>query len=348
MQRQEPATNRARGHLRRWIYLAGAVFVSSIALAGAMAAPSAGGSGRIGPAVTVALAQRSRLKTPSRDEMRQFYAELKREGREGAQIAAIYTGYARADTGIKTTGSQFATLYGDLDGDHRPEWIVGCYFPSHSTPTPDPQSMMGGTMGGRGGMVTLRDDRARIVIFKRVNNNEPWRIDWISPGLGYEFHAPNYNLQEVAEGLDQQENLRLPLSLVDVDADNRLELAYQCWSESEVVGAMPGVFRFDGARWVSVAPQADRFSLQDLDHDGKIEVVTGSRFVGYGSGDDDVPRVWRWSGRQYQESSTGFTAFYGDLAAKYRKAMARKEQKGEVFDRAAWERAIRKAASLAG
>jgi hypothetical protein len=278
--------------------------------------------------------------------MRQFYAELKREGWDGAQIAAIYTGYARTDTGIKTTGSQFATFYGDLDGDRRPEWVVGCYFPSRSTPTPDPQSMMGG-MGGRAGMVTLRDDRSRIVIFKHATN-EPWRIDWISPGLGYEFHAPDYNLQEVVEGLDQQDNLRLPLSLLDVDGDGRPELVYQSWSESAVVGAMPGVFRFDGSRWVSIAPQADRFSLQDLNRDGKLEIITGSRFVGYGSGDDDVPRVWRWSGRQYQEASTEFTAFYGELTLKYKKVMARKEQKGEVFDRAAWERAIRKAASLAG
>jgi len=347
MQRQLSTCKRTYGRQFRWGLMACATLVLAIALAAAAPAPSGGGSGRIGAAVTISLAQRSRLKTPSREEMRQFYAELKREGREGAQIAAIYTGYSRVDASIKTTGSQFATMYGDLDGDHRPEWVVGCYFPSQATPTPDPQSMMSGMMGGRGGMVNLHDDRARIVIFKRASN-EPWRIDWISPGLGYEFHAPDYNLQEVAEGLDQQDNLRLPLSLVDVDGDRRPELAYQCWSESAVVGAMPGVLRYDGTRWVSVAPQADRFSLQDLDHDGRIEVVTGSRFVGYGSGDDDVPRVWRWSGRQYQEASTGFTVFYGELAAKYRKVMARKEQKGEAFDRAAWERAIRKAASLAG
>lgn len=345
MQRQNSARNNPRGGPARWVVLACAAAVSVIVPVAA--APSNSGNARMAPPVTISQAQRARLKSPSRDEMRQFYAELKHEGWEGAQIAAIYTGYSRGETSVKTVGSQFATLYGDLDGDHRPEWVVGCYFPSRSKPTPDPQTMMGGTMGSRGGMVTLRDDRTRIVVFKRANN-EPWRIDWVSPGLGYEFHAPDYNLQEVAEGLDQQDNLRLPLSLVDVDGDGRPELVYQCWSESAVVGAMPGVFRFDSTRWVNVAPQADRFSLQDLDHDGKIEVLTGSRFVGYGSGDDDVPRVWRWSGRQYQEASTGYAAYYKELAAKYKRVLARKEQKGESFDRAAWERAIRKAASLAG
>lgn len=344
MQRQKSAERCTRGALGRWGLAAWLVLSWAVS---ASTAPSGGGSGRVGVPLTPTLPQRSRLKTPSRDEMRQFYAELKQEGWDGAQIAAIYTGFTRTETGIKTSGSHFATFYGDLDGDHRPEWVVGCYFPSRSTPTPDPQSMMGGMMGGRTSMVTLRDDRARIVIFKRTNN-EPWRINWISPGLGYEFHAPDYNVMEVAEGLEQQDNLRLPLSLLDVDADGRPELVYQSWSESPVVGAMPGVFRFDGTRWVSIAPQADRFSLQDLNHDGKMEIITGSRFVGYGSGDDDVPRVWRWSGRQYQEASTEFTTFYGELALKYKKAMARKEQKGEAFDRAAWERALRKAASLAG
>jgi hypothetical protein len=285
---------------------------------------------------------------PSPDEMRQFYAELKREAGERAQVAAIHTGYARTDTGgLKTTGTHFATLYADVDGDRKPEWIVGCYLPSRTGTTAEPQGGMSGMMPVRGGIGAVRDDRARVVIFKR-NGSDPWRISWISPGLGYEFHAPDYNVQEVSAGLEPVESLSLPVALVDVDRDGRPEIAYQCWSESPIVGALPGIYRFDGTRWVGIAPQADRFSLQDLDRDGKMEVITGSRYVGYGTGDDDVPHVWRWNGRRYQEASTEFPAYFNGLATKYRKLISRKEQKGEPYDRAAWDRAIRKAVSLAG
>lgn len=278
--------------------------------------------------------------------MRQFYVELKREGWEGAQIAAIFTGYTRTSNGVKTTGTHFATFSRDLDGDGRNEWVVGCYFPTRG-PEPGSSRMPNmGMMGGRG-MIATRDDRARVVIFKKAPNG-PWQLDWISPGLGYEFHAPEYNLREVSAGLDQIEHLRLPIDLPDIDGDRRPEIVYQCWSESPVVGALPGIFRFDGTRWVGVGPQSDRFSLRDLDVDGKLEVITGSRYIGYGSGDDDVPRIWRWDGRQYREASTEFPAFYAELAAKYRSYLSRSEKKGEAIDRAVWERAIRKAESLSG
>ena len=288
----------------------------------------------------------SRLKLPSRDEMRQFYAELKREGWESAQIAAIPTGYTKTDIGLRTTGTHFATLYGDLDGDQRPEWVVGCYLPSRSGSDADPQSAMPGMMPVVGAPGRTRDDRARVAVFKR--NSEGWRLNWLSPGLGYEFHAPDYNLQEVNAGLEQIETLSLPLALVDVDHDGRPEIAYQCWSEAPTIGALPGIYRYDGTRWVGIAPQADRFSVQDVDRDGKMEVVTGSRYVGYGTGDDDVPHVWRWNGRRYQEASADFPTFFSALATRYRKLVSRKEQKGEAFDKAAWDRAIRKAVSLSG
>jgi len=294
---------------------------------------------RVGIART---AERTFLRTPSKEEMRQFYAELQRAGWEGAQVAAIYTGYVRTGAAVKPTGTHFATLHADVDADGRPEWVVGCYFPTRAA-----TSSVSSAAAGGNGTVTVRDDRARVVIFKKGVAGS-LRIDWISPGLGYEFHAPEYNLREVSDGLGQMEHLRLPLSLTDIDGDRKFDIAYQCWSESPMVGALPGIYRFDGSRWVGVGPQADRFSLQDVDADGTLEVVTGSRYVGYGSGDDDVPRIWRWTGRQYHEASAEFPRFYTDLTAKYRSYVSRKEQKGEALDRPAWDRAIRKATSLAG
>jgi hypothetical protein len=315
--------------------------------AGAAVAPSGTAGSARARVTTPSLKPASRLRLPSREEMRQFYAELKREGWEGAQVAAIHTGYAKTEAGLKTTGTHFATLYGDLDGDQRPEWVVGCYVPSRPGSASEPQTGMSGMMPVRGaGSGSIRDDRARVAIFKR--SNDAWRLNWISPGLGYEFHAPDYNVQEVNAGLEQIETLGLPLALLDVDRDGRPEITYQCWSESPVIGALPGIYRYDGTRWIGIAPQADRFSVQDVDRDGKMEVITGSRYVGYGTGDDDVPHVWRWNGRRYQEASSDFPTFFSALAVRYRKTLSRKEQKGEAFDRAAWERAIRKAASLAG
>jgi phytoene dehydrogenase-like protein len=99
---------------------------------------------------------------------------------------------------------------------------------------------------------------------------------------------------------------------------------------------------------VAVAPQADRFSMRDLDGDRRLEVVTGSPYVGFGTGDDDVPRVWRWNGRQYQEASSEFPAFYRQLAARYAAYIRRMEVQREEFRRSAWQRALQKATSLAG
>lgn len=175
-----------------------------------------------------------------------------------------------------------------------------------------------------------------------------WRADWRSPGLGYEFCEPSFNRWEVENGLDRLENLRVPLSLIDVDGDGRLEIAYHCRGEAPMQGAMPGIYRYDGQRWVAIAPQGDRFSLQDVDRDGRLEVITGSRRIGQGMGDDDVPRVWRWNGRQYQDTSREFPRFYADLAARYTAYVQQMEERGVDFNREVWERAIQKASSLSG
>ncbi|MGV3722894.1 MAG: hypothetical protein ACO1SX_18500, partial [Actinomycetota bacterium] len=205
--------------------------------AGAAAAPYAGAvTTQIRVAAPAPVPQRSQLRTPSRDVMLQFHAEFLRAGWEGAQLAAICTGFARAGATVKPTGTQFATLYADLDGDRRPEWVVGAYFPLRAATAPPTSSSM-----STRGMVTTRDDRARVVIFRKPFAG-PWRIDWISPGLGYEFRAPEYNLREVAEGLGQMEHLRPPLSITDIDGDRRPDIIYQCWSESPVVGALPGIY----------------------------------------------------------------------------------------------------------
>jgi hypothetical protein len=253
----------------------------------------------------------------------------------------ICTGYVRTADGVAPVGSHFATLYGDVDGDDTPEWVVGCHFPSNTIgelrPAPD-SATAHPPMDSPG-------DRARLVVFKRTAN--AWKIAWISPGLGDEFRPLDFNLREVASGLEPVNHLRIPISLVDIDGTGHLSIAYQCWSKSPAVGYLPGVYRWSAGRWMSVAPAADRFSLQDLNQDGKLELITGSRFIGYGRGDDDVPHVWRWNGRQYQEASTEFPHYFAQLADRYRKYVAQKERAGENYDRAAWGRAIQKATSLA-
>ena len=286
------------------------------------------------------LARKSGLKRATGDELRQFHNELERQGWHVAGPAPLPVGYLREGESVRPVGTHFATLYGDVDGDRQPEWVVGYHFPPRKGPA-------GSASTGSRSSASAQDDRAHIVVFKREENR--WKSAWISPGLGYEFQVPKFNMREVGAGLDAAEHLGLPLSLVDIDGDGHLEISYQCWSESETVGALPGVYRYDGSRWTSVAPQADRFSLQDVDGDGKsLEVVTGSRYVGYGMGDDDVPRVWRWNGRQYQEASSDFPDFYARLARRYAEHVRHLEQTGEEFERPVWERAIQKAASLAG
>jgi hypothetical protein len=279
---------------------------------------------------------RAHLKQATAEELTQFHNELERAGWQSPGLAPIPSAYHRSASGVHPVRVQFATLQGDLDGDGQPEWVVGYHFP--------PQQRSGAAASAGSARA---DDRARIAVFRKETSGD-WRLTWVSPGLGYEFGAPRFNVREVELDLDHITNLRPPLALVDIDRDGKLEIAYYCWSELETLGGLPGVYRFDGARWVSVAPQADRFSLRDLNRDGALEVITGSRFVGHGMGDDDVPRVWRWNGRQYQEASSEFPAFYADLRTRYDAHVRRMERAGEKFERAVWERAIRKAASLAG
>ena len=291
--------------------------------------------------------QKAYFRQPTEEERIQFHNEMERNGWQGAVPAVIPTSYTHVKGYVSAASYQFATLYGDVDGDNRPEWVAGYYFSAKSTSAADPKSGGRASDADTNPAAALRDDRARIVVFDREGNG-PWRVEWRSPGLGFEFHVPEFNITEVQSNLERLENLRPPLSLVDIDGDRRLEIVYNCWSASELMGALPGVYRHEGNRWLSVAPQADRFSLQDVDDDGKLELITGSPYVGYGMGDDDVPRVWRWNGRQYQEASSEFPQFYADLASRYTAYVKDMESRREPFKRPVWERAIQKAMSLAG
>jgi hypothetical protein len=283
---------------------------------------------------------RSYFRQAPRSVLVQFHNELERSGWHGATLAMVPSAYVRESGKVRGVGAQFATLFGDVDGDGKGEWVVGCYLPVRELAPGESAStdMMKNAP---------RDNRAHLAMFKNDGAGH-WRLEWFSPGLGYEFRDPDYNVREVENGLDNLENLRPPLSLVDINNDHHMEIAYLCWSEAPTIGGLPGVYRFGGKRWVNVAPQADRFSLRDLRRDGKLEVVTGTRYIGYGSGDDDVPRVWRWNGRQYEEASTEYPQFYAELARRYRAYVQKMESTGEKFERTVWERAIKKAVSLAG
>jgi hypothetical protein len=276
--------------------------------------------------------EKAGFRRPDPEVMAMIYSKLREQpGLDDAQIATVPVKYVQEGGTVVPVGAQFATFFGDVDGDGRGDWVVGFYV-SVKDPSPSRPFNL--------------DDRARIAVFRQAREGG-WTV-WCSPGLGWEFAPPDYNVEEVLNGLDDLRNLMLPLSLVDVDNDGRREIAYHCRSQSAALGGLPGVYRLDGARWVSIAPQADRFSLQDVDGDHKLEVVTGSRRIGQGAGDDDVPRVWRWRDRQYREASSEFPRFYSDLAVRYHDYMKRKEQAGETFDRAVWERAIQKATLLSG
>jgi hypothetical protein len=284
-------------------------------------------------------ASAARLKEATGEELVQFHNELERAGWRPSNPVRLPSTYRQRNGVVQEADYQFATFYGDVDGDRRPEWVVAYHFPVRG-PSPIPNRTPNDQSA------TPRDERARLAVFKHDNGR--WRVDWVSPGLGFEFRSSLYNLQEVGQGLEAVETLRLPVSLVDIDGDGKLEIAYHCWSEFSSVGALPGILRLTGRRWVNVAPQAERFSVQDVDGDGKLEVVTGSQRIGYGMGDDDVPRVWRWDGRQYQEASSDYPRFYAGLARRYAECVKRMEASGEKFDRAVWDRAIQKAQSLAG
>lgn len=269
---------------------------------------------------------------PSPEVMAMLYTELrKKPGFEDAQIATVPVRYVQSGAAVFPVGAQFATFQGDVDGDKKLEWVIGCYVP---TPEPTTARPLAG------------DERARVAVFRKDGTGK-WNV-WCSPGLGFEFAEPQCNVEEVVNGLDDLRNLILPLSLVDVDGDGRKEIAYHCRSQAASLGGLPGVYRWETNRWLSIAPQADRFSLQDLDGDGKLEVITGSRRIGHGTGDDDVPRVWRWKDRRYREASSDFPHFYADLTLRYQEYLRKREQSGEPIDRTIWERAIQKATLLAG
>jgi len=94
---------------------------------------------------------------------------------------------------------------------------------------------------------------------------------------------------------------------VVVDKDGRLEIVYYCRSESRSLGALPGVYRFNGQRWVSIAPQADRFSLRDLDGDGKMEIIAAlySTFVVAADGSPRGAKMTTTKGRVYAPHVVG-------------------------------------------
>jgi hypothetical protein len=243
----------------------------------------------------------------------------------GTVLATIPDSY-RLDPGtrhLETEWESFAIRFGDVDGDGQRDYVLGCYFPA-----------------GEGSP----DGRARIVVFKK--SGKRWLLSWTSPGLGYEFDRPRYNAQEVETGLDTADHLQSPLELRDLGGDGRLSIVFFAWSQSTQVGGLPGIYRSIGGRWRNVAPQADRFTLRDLNGDGHLEVIAGTRYVGYGSGDDDVPRVYRWEGERFEEASSRFPRFYAELARIYRDHVRRLEEGHQPFPRDVWERAIRKAENL--
>ena len=274
--------------------------------------------------------------------------EIERLLPPGATIARMPLSYVRKGDRIYADINNIAaaSLFGDVDGDGKNEFVVGCLFKSQEPPS----GLAPGTPVAPGAMMKSdlpRDDRARLVVFKRGSTGH-WTRFWTSPGLGYKFDIPKHNIDEIGQGIETLADLRTPISLADVDGDGALEIVYYAWSEDEErLGALPGIYRWDGSRWGNIAPQGDRFSVRDLDQDGKLEVLIGSRYVGYSTGNDDVPRVYRWNGRRYNEASAEFPGYFADLARRYKRAIEQFEAHGEDYEKTLWDRAIQQAENRA-
>src|SRR5688500_16990998 len=224
-----------RTNIRAW---PAAALAMGLAVPGPAAPPRPPAPAQV-PFRAVALSQtlspldRAGCRRPDGEVMAILYSVLRKQpGLEEMQIATVPTSYVHSGGAIFPVGAQFATFYGDVDGDKQSEWVVGCYVPTAEPSTASPLS---------------RDERARIAVLDRDAKGN-WKV-WVSPGLGFEFAEPVCNVEEVSKGLDELRNLLLPLSLVDVDADGRLEIAYHCRSGSAAVGGLPGVYRWDNRRW---------------------------------------------------------------------------------------------------
>ena len=90
---------------------------------------------------------------------------LARKGWRSAVIPTVPTEYRLAGYSPEGVETRFATLWGDVDGDGQPEWVVGCYLHVHSFDRPFdhpdyypfyalcgevgvPMAMQAGTSGG--------------------------------------------------------------------------------------------------------------------------------------------------------------------------------------------------------
>lgn len=278
---------------------------------------------------------------PSPDEWATFHELMRRDGWDGVQIARLPVRYEIEAGGVRPVGDRPAALRADLTGDGEAEWVVGAYLPTRPSEAPRQ-----GPFAARDRALSAPSERARLAVFQSVQGH--WKLVWRSAGLGYKFSPNAYVLKEVEQKVERIEGLLPPFGVADIDGDGAKEIVYQTWGRSSTEGGLPGIFRWDSARWVEVAPPGDRFSLRDLDGDHRLEVITASQFVGQNSGEDDVPRVWRWNAGRYQDASSMFPEYYRDLLERYRSHVTELRRIGAPVDEEAWKRALTKAGSLAG